>query len=156
MAHPTGAIGLGVRTSTTSNTYFWFATTSGDNIVSVSGATQACGGCDITWGVSKSPIIIPIPNDDNFGFDVGFTDSETVSINVTNLSSATSGSFAMTLRNVLRKQTGVDSTLKNKPMPFIWSDNTFYVLPRNLTIKQESGAGDIVALTVQLEVVKNA
>lgn len=111
---------------------------------------------DVTYSLSKNPIVIPMPNAENYGFDIGFTESESITVNMTALDSASSGSLAMTLKNAIRKQTGVAAGSLNKPMTFVWGDNTFYVLPRGLTIKQESGQGDIVSFTLQLEVVKNA
>jgi len=167
VTHPIGAIGLGYFDSGSPPTsgdpnyasavYFWFATTEGDNIVSWDGTRPVyynSGGAAISNSLTKNPIVIGIPNDDAFGFDIGFAEGDAITISVTNLSSASADSFAMKLKNVIKKGTGVSSGYVNKPMPLIWSDNTFWVLPRSLNIKQEAGQGNMVDLTVTLEIVQ--
>jgi hypothetical protein len=147
-----GEVALGYfKTSATTSDIGWFYFATSDSTKS---ATLGQNNCTIGRAMTRSPIIIPIPNADSIGFDIGYTESDTITITTTWTDGIKSGSQYRTFWDVFKEGTGQYSAHKNTPKPFKWSDNDLFVLVRSANMTQNPGGGDIIEMRVTLEVVQ--
>ena len=109
------------------------------------------GIADWTRTMSKSPIIIPVPDQEPIGFDLNFIESDTITINTTWLDGIGDSSTYHYAEGFFKKENYSDTYV---PYTLILGERTYYVLLERWTVSGAGGHGDTINVSFSLQIVE--
>jgi hypothetical protein len=98
----------------------------------------------VTESLTKSNIVVPIPQTERFGIDIGLTSDHSFRITY----------IEKTLANITSMRSYIGYLSNTYDFKLIYRDVTYYVLPNNWSQNDEAGKGDMVSCTLGLDIIK--
>ena len=103
----------------------------------------------IVESLTKNNIVVPIPQDERIGIDIGMTTDHSFRITwVGSAGTPSSGASIVSMKNYCGKLSNLYD------FKFTYRDQEFWVLPNNLSTTDEAGKGDILQCSIALDVIK--
>lgn len=112
---------------------------------------QYAGIADWSRTMSRSPIIIPVPDQEPMGFDMNFIEADTITLNTTwydGIGDSSTYYYAETFF----KKTNLSDT--SKPYTLILGERTYSVLLDRWTTSGAGGHGDTIQVSISLQIVE--
>lgn len=116
--------------------------------------TQAAthgGIADWTRTMTKSPILIPIPDQWPIGFDLNFIESDSIVINTTWFDGIGDTSTYYTAEKFFKKE---NSSMPSAPFHLVIGERDYYVMLERWTASGAGGHGDTVNVSIMLQIVE--
>lgn len=123
----------------------------------------------VEQGMSKNVMAIPVPNQNNIGFDIGFTETEDWNIYAILTDGATKGSTYNRLKKAVKYKKHVNLSTGKTGTPFGISSNAFliswehddwteiqYCLVKSLNYTHTVGHGNLVNLRMTVTIVNKS
>lgn len=110
------------------------------------------GIADWTRTMSKSPIIIPIPDQWPMGFDMNYIEADTITINTTWYDGIGDDSTYYYAETFFKKTNLSDSS---KPYTLVLGERTYSVLLDRWTTSGAGGHGDTIQISISLQIVED-
>lgn len=111
----------------------------------------AYGGVgNITRTLTKTPVVIPVPNQEPIGFDMNMIEADTIRINTT-WYDGLNGTYA-SAENFFYKRT-FPIGQKQYPYHLIMGEKEYWVMLQNWTADLNGGHGDTIPVSISLTIV---
>lgn len=109
------------------------------------------GIADWTRTMTKSPILIPIPDQWPIGFDLNFIESDSIVINTTWFDGIGDTSTYYTAEKFFKKE---NSSMPSAPFHLVIGERDYYVMLERWTVSGAGGHGDTVNVSIMLQIVE--
>lgn len=110
------------------------------------------GIADWTRTMSRSPIIIPVPDQEPMGFDMNFIEADTITINTTWYDGIANDSTYYYAETFFKKTNLSDTS---KPYTLVLGERTYSVLLDRWTTSGAGGHGDTIQVSISLQIVED-